>query len=508
MHPDTPPGRDAGRLAVVAADSDEALTHADVAADTERLRGSRTNAGDVVALLARASPRALGAYWAALRAGFAVVPIDCALSLEEVAYLVNDSGARVLVAAADVADLAAEVRPLTPCIERRFAFGGPIAGHETYEPTVPTPRGVLFGERWGHEIFYSAGVTGRPRAAGSDETRNEYRRRLRHLLTGSCAVDSETVYHSTLPLADALAAQTLGVVHAAGGTVVTTTRPAPECALAAVERRQVTVLHLAPATLVGMLKLPETVRATYDLSSLRAVILSAAPCPPEAKRQAIMWLGPIVHEIYNCAERTGLTFLAAAEPPSKWGSVGRSLLGSVHICGPEGAEVPAGVTGRVYFEHDGRNPGAADLPDHNAFVGHPYHPDWSTPGDLGTLDDDGFLYLADREAFVIRSGGTVVYPREVEDVLVMHPGVADVAVIGIRDETIGQQIKAVIKVDPAAVAGLELERDIVEFARGRLSSEYLPRTIDFAEDIPRTESGKLAKRVLARKYALADSVRS
>lgn len=499
--------------AVIAAESAAALSHHELTENSARLAGALRDRGlsdgDVVAILAEASPRAFEAYWAALRSSLTVAPIDCSLSLEETAYVINDSGARALVASAELADLLTAVRPLTPDVDVRLAFGGAVGEHDSYESVLAGSHPARLRHTPARAMFYTAGVTGRPRAArtvAADGEQDEHARRLGELLRRWCTTGSATVLLSDMPFSDALGTQVAASVHGAGGTIVTMARRSPESLLAAIEYYRVTMLHVPPATLVGLLKLPQRVRDGYDLASLRAVIHSGAPCPPEAKQQAITWLGPIIHEFYSCTERNGMTFIDATEWLGRRGSVGRSVLGAVRVCDRDGAELPSGEVGAVYFERRSPPFWYQNAPDVTIAAQHPIHPNWTTVGDLGYLDEDGFLYLVERESFVINRKGVRVYPRAVEDVLVMHPLAADAAVIGIPDEHDGQQVKALVQLEHGAEPGPELARELIELARSRCGPHTLPRSVDFVESVPRTASGKLTKRALLRRYALADSV--
>ncbi|GAA5129717.1 AMP-binding protein [Haloechinothrix salitolerans] len=513
MHQGIRAAPDPVKPAVIAAESAVSLSYGELTENSARLAGALhargLERGDVVAILADLSPCGFETYWAALSSGLTFTPIDCSLSLEETAYVINDSGARALVVSAELDDLATELRPLTPGVDVRLAFGGVVDEHETYESVVLGSHTATVGESRGREMFYTAGVTGRPRATrvvAADGEPDEHTRCLRTLLTRSCAVDRDTVLLSALPFSDALGSQVAVSVHDAGGTVVTAARHSPEALLAAIEHYRVSVLHVAPAMLVRLVKLPQRVRDGYDLASVRAVIHSGAPCPAEAKQRAIDWLGPIVHEFYSGAERNVMSFIDATEWRARRGSVGRSVLGSVHVCDQNGDEVPRREVGTVYVERRAPAFWYHNAPDVTMAAQHPVRPNWTTVGDLGYVDDDGFLYLADRESFVITVDGGAVYPREVEDLLVMHPRVADAAVIGIPDERDGQQVKAVVQPERDAEPGPELARELIELARAHGGRHTVPRSVDFIDTVPRTAGGKLTKRSLMRKYALVDSV--
>jgi len=249
-----------------------------------------------------------------------------------------------------------------------------------------------------------------------------------------------------------------------------------------------------------MLKLPETVRTRYDLSSHRCAVHAAAPCPVEVKRQLIDWWGPIVEEYYAGSERNGSTRISSSEWLSKPGSVGRPSNCVVHICNEEGKELPSGEAGIIYFEQPQQSFVYHNAPEKTRDSLHPEHDNWSALGDVGYLDDDGYLFLTDRKSFMIISGGVNIYPRMIEDVIILHPDVADVAVIGVPNEEFGEEVKAIVEPAAGIAASSELEQRILEFARGNLAHYMLPRSVDFLETMPRLPTGKLPKRILREPY--------
>ena len=248
---------------------------------------------------------------------------------------------------------------------------------------------------------------------------------------------------------------------------------------------------------VRLLKLPEEVRSKYDLSSLKSAVHAAAPCPIEVKRQMIGWWGPILVEYYAGTGGVGATFCDSHEWLSHPGTVGRSLGGSLKIVDEDGKELPPGATGQIYFA-DGPPFAYHNDPVKTAAA---YHPNgWASLGDIGHLDVDGYLYLTDRKAYMIISGGVNIYPQEAEDVLVTHPAVLDAAVFGIPNEEMGEEVKAIVQPLDIANAGPELAAELIAFCRARLSHIKCPRSIDFAAELPRTPTGKLVKRVLRDRY--------
>jgi acyl-coenzyme A synthetase/AMP-(fatty) acid ligase len=251
---------------------------------------------------------------------------------------------------------------------------------------------------------------------------------------------------------------------------------------------------------VRMLKLPDAVREKYDLSSLRSVVHAAAPCAPEVKRRMIEWWGPVIHEYYSGTEGMGMTWITAPEALTHPGSVGKAIWGEVHICGDDGEDLPVGDDGVVYFA--GRTGAASFQYNHDPEKTRQTFNDkgWATLWDVGHVDEDGYLYLTDRKLFMIVSGGVNIYPQEIEDVLVLHPAVADVAVFGIPDAEMGEEVKAVVQPAPDALPGPELEAEIIAFCRDNLSHYKCPRTVDFTDVLPRGENGKLYKKTLREAY--------
>jgi len=248
-----------------------------------------------------------------------------------------------------------------------------------------------------------------------------------------------------------------------------------------------------------MLKLPEEVRARYDVSSLRTVIHAAAPCPVAVKRAMIDWWGPIILEYYAGTEGNGICLISSEEWLRKPGSVGRTILGVAHIVGEDGEELPPGQEGVIYFE-GGMQFTYHNDPEKTASVRHPQHPSWTTLNDIGYRDEDGYIFLTDRKAFMIVSGGVNIYPQEIENLLISHPKVADVAVIGVPDEDFGEQVKAVVQPADWSQAGPDLAADLIAFCRASLSAVKCPRTVDFERELPRAPTGKLYKKALRDRY--------
>jgi fatty-acyl-CoA synthase len=286
-----------------------------------------------------------------------------------------------------------------------------------------------------------------------------------------------------------------------GGTVVVMDRFDAEKALEYIQRYRVTYSQWVPTMFVRMLKLPENVRARYDVSSLQVAVHAAAPCPVEIKRQMIEWWGPILSEYYSSTELNGMTLVDTEQWLSKPGTVGRAALGIVHICGDRGEELPAGQTGTIYFERDTLPFEYHNAPEKTRGAQHPVHPTWTTTGDVGYLDEDGYLFLTDRDSFMIISGGVNIYPQEIENALVEHPKVLDACVIGLPDNEMGEIVTAVIDPGTEVDGDDALATELLDYLSERIAKYKLPRRIEFAHDLPRTPTGKLVKRTLKERFA-------
>jgi acyl-CoA synthetase (AMP-forming)/AMP-acid ligase II len=311
-------------------------------------------------------------------------------------------------------------------------------------------------------------------------------------------MSSESVYLSPAPLYHAAPLRFTMAAAALGGTAVIMEKFEPEACLALIEAHKVTHTQLVPTMFVRMLKLPEDVRARYDLGSLRGAVHAAAPCAPDVKEAMIAWWGPILLEYYAGTEANGVTVITTPEWRAHRGSVGRAVVGTIKIVDDETGEVlPEGRIGTVYF---------ADGPKfeyHNnpALTAKSHHPNgWSTLGDVGYLDADGYLHLTDRKAYMIISGGVNIYPQEAEDALIAHPAVMDAAVFGIPDAEMGEAVHAVVQPVDVAQAGPALAADLIAHCRGRLAGFKCPKTISFEAELPRTPTGKLLKRLLRDRY--------
>jgi len=457
--------------------------------------------GDGIAVFLENHPRFFEVVWAAQRSGLYYTAISSRLTAPEVEYIVNDCGAKVFVTSHAKADVAAELAAKLPAVQRRLMLDGAIPGFEDYEAAAAAhPATPIAEELEGSDLLYSSGTTGRPKGvkpplsgkpAGTAPA-------LLAFVSALYGANRDTVYLSPAPLYHAAPLRFCMAVQRHGGTCIVMEHFDPLEALRLIEKHRVTFSQWVPTMFVRMLRLPESERARFDLSSHRAAVHAAAPCPVPVKEQMIAWWGPILHEYYGGTEGNGLTALDSTQWLAHRGSVGKAVLGEVKIVDEAtGEEQPARSPGVVYFANGPRFEYHND-PEKTASARNAKG--WSTLGDIGYLDEDGFLYLTDRKANMIITGGVNVYPQEAENVLITHPKVVDVAVFGVPNEEFGEEVKAVVQLADMGEAGPTLERELIEFCRSHLSAIKCPRSVDFEAELPRHPTGKLYKRLLKDRY--------
>jgi long-chain acyl-CoA synthetase len=499
------------RIAFVIADTGEQLTYRQL--DDASNRGAQLfrelglKPGDTIGILLRNGPALPVAYWAGQRAGLVMAMLSTHLKPAEAAYILNDCGAKALITSAEVGDtavaIAAQREALTPGLAAVFGAGdAELPGARSWEqalaamPATPIPDQIS-----GRYLFYSSGTTGRPKgivlpyASGPIEDENEVelssRRRMGHL-DHPAYLNAGPLYHAA-PLAAMIG------THRVGGTFVTLRKFDALTTLKAIERWRVGFAQFVPTMFVRMLQLPEADRLGCDLSSLTYVVHAAAPCPVEVKRRVIDWLGTLVDEYYSGSEGFGQCYITGEEWLRKPGSVGRATWGVLHICDEEGKELPAGQDGLIYFESE-RSFEYLNDEAKTAKSRHPTQPTWKTLGDIGHVDEDGYLFLTDRKDFMIVSGGVNIYPQAVEDLLTLHPKVADVAVIGVPNPDFGEEVKAVVQPADGLEPSEALARELIDYCRERVANISCPRTVDFVAELPRLASGKLAKKEIRARY--------
>ncbi len=501
MYPGTTAATHPDRIAARMHGTDQVLTYGLLEERAHRvarvLHDAGMRRGDHLAIVSTNDLRVFEVYWAAMRSGLYVTAINSHLTAEEIAYIVNDCGAQTLVVAGALGALLDDLLPLVPDVRLRLAFDAAPGGRwESYEwvrdAADPTP---LADRPRGADMLYSSGTTGRPkgiRPTLPDAQVDEHAEPIIGVAARMWGVGADTVYLSPAPIYHAAPLRIAAAVQALGGTVVVMPRFDAAEALRAIDEHDVTHSQWVPTMLVRMLRLDPETRATYRGTHHRVALHAGAPCPVDLKEQMVRWWGPILTEYYSSTEGNGLTMITAAETAEHPGSVGRPLVGVAHICDDDGRELTAGQTGAVFFERDTEPFVYHGDPERTAATRHPLHPLWTTIGDIGHLDDDGYLYLTDRAAFTIISGGVNVYPQEAENVLVLHPAVEDVAVAGVPDPDLGEAVHAFV-VPRGRIGDDALAAELIASVRARIAAYKAPRGVTFVDALPRTSSGKLVK---------------
>lgn len=508
MHPRINAQNQPEKSALIMSTSAETVSYRELEERANRgahvLRKLGLRPGDTLAIACDNRLEFFDVYWAAQRAGIVLVLLSARLKTDEIAYIVNDSGTRVLLvsdAMAQTARNVAQARATMPTLAEVVAIGKVDSLPDwtllcSGQPTTP-----ITDEEIGGRMVYSSGTTGRPKgirftsATGAPVQANPAAVLFQRLY----GLGENTVYLSPAPLYHSAPMGMTAGIQSVGGTAVVMPKFDPEEFLKAIERWKVTAVMVVPTMLIRLLGLPQEVRTRYDLSSLKIMIHAAAPCPRPVKQAMIEWLGPIVEEFYAGSEGNGHVTINSAEWLARPGSVGRAVVGQIHICGDDGSELPVGETGTIYFG-GGKSVTYHNDPIKTASVHNPLYPEWTTMGDVGRVDEDGYLYLADRKDFMIISGGVNVYPQEVEDLLITHPAVSDAAVFGVPNPDFGEEVKAVIQPRDWSDAGDDLARELISWCRERLADVKCPRSIDFERELPRAETGKLYKKELKNRY--------
>ncbi len=487
---------DPDRPAVIMTDGAPGLTYGELEDRANRgahlLRSLGIARGDGIAYWLPNCPEVFEVYWAGQRAGTYITPLATALTAAEADYIIGNSGAKLLV-----------VSPAIPGLATLPARAGVtvLTLDQWRAALARQPAGPIADESPGFHMVYSSGTTGQPKGVRLPLPEGEVTGE--HMIAAQIGrrygLGPADTYLSPAPLYHTAPLAYTTTCHRLGATVVQMPRFEPEPALAAIERFGVTITQMVPTMFSRLLKLPEAERAAYDLSSLRTVIHAAAPCPVPVKQAMIAWLGPIIFEYYGGSEGNGSTGITSAEWLEKPGSVGRASWGTIHICDDTGNELPTGEQGTVYFEGgwDFKYLGDEDKTRNSR---NPLHPSWSTLGDVGYLDADGYLFLTDRKSYMIISGGVNIYPQEVENLLITHPKVADAAVIGVPNADFGEEVKAVIQPLDPADATPAFAAELIAFCKAQLSPIKCPRSVDFDPALPRLDNGKLYKRLVKDRY--------
>ncbi len=486
------------KTAVVMHASGVTRTYGEIADRSGRLarvlydRGMRK--GDHVAVLVDNQTEFYDVIWAAIRVGAYVTPINWHLVAAEAGYIVRNCEASAFFASSGLTEVITAMGDDLAGVKTRISVDGPIDGFELLDDVIAdATSGLGDDETEGGWMFYSSGTTGQPKGilpplADGDLGAKSF---LTMLLTGMFGFNAETVYLSPgAPLYHAAPAGWTYGTQRIGGTAVVMERFDPLEVLAAIERHRITHVQFVPTHMIRMLKLTDEERNRFDLSSLQVIVHAAAPCPVETKQRFIEWVGPIVHEFYSGSEGAGLCYVNSEDWLAHPGTVGKSMTGQIHIVGDDGEELPVGEEGEVWFSTN-RSFEYYNEPEKTKLAWDKRG--WSWMGDVGKVDDDGYLYLTDRASNMIISGGVNIYPREIEDVLIVHPEVDDVAVLGTPEPDMGEQVTAFVQRAPGAtISGDEL----IQWCRDRLSHFKCPREVRFVEELPRLPTGKLLKRRL------------
>ncbi len=497
----------ADQPAIIMAGSGETVTYRELEARANRLAHLLRAAGlrrlDHYAIFMENQPRFVECCAAGERSGLYYTCVNSYLTAPELAYIVNNSQSKALITSQAKRDIALAALADCPGAELCLIVDGPGEGTRVRnlgEAAADCPATPIPDETLGAAMLYSSGTTGRPkgvlrplpdRSPAEPMSMIAARLNLWRFREGQIYLSPAPLYHSA-PLAG------VGGTIRRGGTVVVMERFDAERFLELVERYRVTHAQLVPTMFSRMLKLPEATRRAYDLSSLEVAIHAAAPCPIPVKQAMIDWWGPIILEYYSATEAMGMTVCDSAEWLAHPGTVGKPVYGELHVLDDAMREVRPRETGKLWFKtpspfeyfHDPIKTAEANSADGAM----------STVGDIGYVDEEGYLYLTDRSTFMIISGGVNIYPQECENLLITHPKVADAAVFGAPNEEMGEEVKAVVQLAPGFEPGPGMEAELIAFCRENLAHPKCPRSIDFEPELPRLPTGKLYKASLRDRY--------
>ncbi|QLL05097.1 acyl-CoA synthetase [Mycobacterium vicinigordonae] len=485
---------------------DGTVSFGDLYARSQKVAGALHDAGlrrgDGVALVLPNRPEFFEITWGCQFSGLYYTAVNTHFTPEEAAYVIDDSDAKAVFV--DVSrgvgrELAVHVRDVNNAVAVHVGVGGDVPGWQPYADVLAV-AGQAPPISDGSEMLYSSGTTGRPKAVRRplplDGNGSWAQAVLEMALRHKYAMTASSVYLSPAPLYHAAGVNYTMAVNRVGAASVIMPKFDAEEVLRLIEAHRVTHAQFVPTMFVRLLKLPRAVRDKYDVSSLQCVIHAAAPCPVEVKHQMMDWFGPIIHEYYGGTEGFAGTTIGPEEWLAHPGSVGIPMT-PVHVIGDDGNELPVGESGELYFEGGPEFQYFKD-PAKTASV---YNErGWRTLGDIGRVDEDGYLYLTDRSTFMIVSGGVNIYPQEAENLLVMHPKLVDAAVFGVPNDEYGEEVKAVVQPIVGVTPGPELEAELIAYCRSHLATYKCPRTIEFELELPRDPNGKLYKKRLRERY--------
>jgi long-chain acyl-CoA synthetase len=455
--------------------------------------------GDGVALVLPNRPEFLEITWGCQLSGLYYSAVNTHFTPDEVGYVVDDSEATAVFIDASMAGLGSRILEANRGVDVHVVVGGGLPGWRPYEDALGA-AGDAPEPSDGSEMLYSSGTTGKPKAVRRplpDDGKGSWAQKvLEYSLTQRYGMTESSVYLSPAPLYHAAGVNYAMAVHRVGAASIVMPKFDAETVLRVIETHRVTHAQFVPTMFVRMLKLPDAVRESYDVSSLECVVHAAAPCPVDVKHRMMKWFGPIIHEYYGGTEGFGGTTIGPKEWLAHPGSVGKPWT-PVHVIGEDGAELPVGESGELYFEG---GPAFEYFKDSNKTASVSNDQGWRSLGDMGYVDDDGYIYLTDRSTFMIVSGGVNIYPQEAENLLVMHPKLVDAAVFGVPNEEFGEEVKAVVQPADGVAAGAELEAQLIAYCRTHLATYKCPRTVEFDPELPRDPNGKLYKRRIRERY--------
>jgi long-chain acyl-CoA synthetase len=488
--------------ALIVAD-DRTITYDELYARSRRvaalLHQAGLERGDGVALVLPNRLEFLEITWGCQLSGLYYSAVNTHFTPDEVAYVVDDAEARAVFIDASMADLGARIRAGNPGVDVHICVGDGLPGWRSYEDALAA-AGDAPPVSDGSEMLYSSGTTGRPKAVRrplpEDGKGSWAQKVLEYSLIQRYGMIASSVYLSPAPLYHAAGVNYTMAVQRVGAASIVMHKFDAEAVLRLIESHRVTHAQFVPTMFVRMLKLPAAVRARYDVSSLECVIHAAAPCPVDVKHRMMKWFGPIIHEYYGGTEGFGGTTIGPEEWLAHPGSVGKPWT-AVHVVGEDGSECAVGESGELFFEGGPAFEYFKD-PEKTASVSNDQG--WRSLGDMGHVDEDGYLYLTDRSTFMIVSGGVNIYPQEAENLLVMHPKLVDAAVFGVPNEEYGEEVKAVVQPAAGVTAGPELEAELIAYCRAHLATYKCPRTVEFDPNLPRDPNGKLYKRRIRERY--------
>jgi acyl-CoA synthetase (AMP-forming)/AMP-acid ligase II len=448
------------------------------------------------------------AWWGAQRAGLYFNGMPTSVAAAETAHVVRDCAAGVLLLSGALGEtarlLARDAATLMPSVRAIYSLTGDLDGVEPWRDAIARmPSTPIADPSAGHFQPYSSGSTGKPKGLRHPlpQTPFDSLDPMMALWVERYGFREDTVYLAPGPLSHTMTLTFSSLAMRVGATVVQMSRFEPSSFLSQVEHYRVSATLMVPMMFVRLLKSPEAERTKWDVSSLRCVIHSAAPCPADIKRAMIDWWGPIIFEFYSGSEGWGGAIITSQEWLMHPGAVGKPAWGVAHICDDEGEELSPGAVGTIYFESPSQVQVLND-PVKSDQMRHPRHKTWGTFGDVGFLDDDGYLHLVDRSAFAVQVGDRRIYPQPIEDALIAHPRVADAAVFGAPDPQGGERIEAVVLPLDWTDAGPGLAAELSAYCQARLGPEMRPASIGFEPVLPRSESGKLYKRRLQERRRL------